>query len=98
MSHKKINFSSQTKLSESFFKNTLTPKEKLNIINKNLPSTIKSFRLRPIDLNRLQKIVQKTNNLAQTRKFNDTDLIKALLTFGETFSPEKLISYIRKSL
>jgi hypothetical protein len=105
MSKSSINFSKKTKLS-NFQKNdenisgesNNNVSESIKIIKSANMVKIKSFRFRGLDLDRLQKIVNKTNDVSTSSQFNDTDIIRALLTMGEELGGGKIISYIRKSI
>lgn len=91
----KIDFNKKTKLDS---RNKI-PSEKLEIIhNKEQVHKNKSFRFRAIDLQRINSILKKTNDVSQTTLFKETDIIRGLLTLGEEITGDKMISYIRKSI
>jgi hypothetical protein len=93
MSQSKINFNQTTKL------NSIDTKpEKMSIIRSGEIAKTKSFRFRPIDKERLNKILLSANESCKTKRFNETDVIRSLLTMGENLSGDKIISYLRKSL
>lgn len=93
MSKSKINFNQNTKLAALD-----TKKSKMSIIRSGENARTKSFRFRPIDLERLNKILNTANSCCDTKRFNETDVIRLLLVIGETLPGEKLISNLRKSI
>jgi hypothetical protein len=100
MAHKKINFQQETKLSRVLKEkeSKAAEKESLKLINSPTVAKPKTFRLRAGDINRLKTLVTKANELAENRRFNDTDIIRALLLLEETLDSKKLLSLIRKSV
>lgn len=93
MSQSKINFNQKTKLSS-----VNTEKERISIIKSAEIARTKSFRFRPMDKERLNKILKTVNEHCNTKRFNETDVIRSLLVMGESLSADKIISFLRKSI
>jgi len=93
MSQNKINFHQKTKLS-SFGEE----KEKMTIIHSGELAKTKSFRFRPTDKERLKKILNTVNEYSNTKRFNETDVIRSLLVMGESLPGKKTVFYLRKSM
>jgi len=99
MSRKKINFNAKIKLSnmaDSLEDAQLT--EKLNIINHTKNTQITSFRLRKVDVERLDEVLRKANEINMSHPFSRTSLVRGLLMLAVDSNPKKLLDYIRKSL
>lgn len=91
----KIDFNKITKLQSTVQNKQF---EDLQILSQSMEHKIKTFRLRSIDVIRLTKAVQKTNDVSQTTKFKEADIIRALLMMVEEMPGEKIINFIRKSI
>ncbi|MBN9343691.1 MAG: hypothetical protein BGO76_01685 [Caedibacter sp. 38-128] len=99
MSRKKINFDAKIKLSnmvDSPHEAQIT--EKLNIINHTKNTQITSFRLRQVDVERLDEVLKKANEINMSHPFTRTSLVRGLLMLAVDSNPKKLLEYIRKSL
>jgi hypothetical protein len=96
MSRKKINFGAKTKLDnldDSGEKNN-----EFNIIKNSVPARPVSFRLREIDLQRINEILKKANELNETNPFNKTSLIRGLIMLGTRSDSKEILEEIRKSI
>ena len=96
MSRKKINFSAKTKLDDIV--KLKEEKSKNNIIKKPVPARPVSFRLREIDLQRLEYTLNKANALNESHDFNRTSLIRGLIMLGSEAEADQILEMIRKSL
>ena len=96
MSRKKINFNAKTKLDS--LDNSSEKKTALNIIKTSGPARPVSFRLREIDLQRLNGILNNANELNETQPFNKTSLIRGLIMLGMKSDSKEILDLIRNSI
>lgn len=103
MSNKIPEFKKNTKLQEQ-----LEQIDKDNQSTKNSPvgfvkkiperSTTMSIRVRKIDTNRINKILEEVNLESMDRSFTRTDVLRALIFFGaEKMDAKKIIHNIKNS-
>lgn len=95
MSKQKLNFEKKIKLSGGF------PRQKessLEIIRKSTAAKTTSFRLRDIDIDRLEKVLQRVNERNITHPINRTTLLKGLIQIATKYSEEAIIKAIKDSL
>lgn len=99
MSRNKINFKSKIKLhqlSETFHETDST--SLLNLISSSSNSKTITLRLRKIDMERLDEILQNVNKVNQSHPFNRNNLFRGLLMLALEIEPQKLSQYIRNSI
>jgi len=70
----------------------------MNIIEQKSISKPRSFRLRSVDIERLDNSLRKVNSENDTVPFNKTDLLRGLIMIAHKSSAKKLLDAIRSSL
>ncbi len=98
MSKHKINFDIKSKLdkvSEHMEKKDEETTKVVNIIPQAIPM---SFRLRPIDAQRMEEVLEKVNQVNQSHPFNRAYLIRGLLMLATQTKPERIMQAIREAL
>ena len=99
MRHNKLNFNQKSKLSKLLDKDKSNQEnESLNIIKQEAKVFPTSFRLRKIDIERLEDSLKKINDINVSHPFNKTFLIRGLIMWANESNPNKLLEFIRKSL
>ncbi|GHT92896.1 hypothetical protein FACS1894122_07320 [Alphaproteobacteria bacterium] len=77
MSHKKLDFSSPSKLSFSGEKDDSS----LGIISNKNSTVIKSFRLRKTDIEKIRNINNRVNEKNEMSLYNDSDIIRGAIYY-----------------
>jgi hypothetical protein len=99
MRRNKLNNNPKSKLSKLLDENELNlDNEPLNIINQESKVFPTSFRLRKIDIERLEDCLKKINDINISHPINKTYLVRGLIMLASEYKPEKMLEYIKKSL
>lgn len=86
-----------TKLAQTPVAPTAEPQnEPLPLKRKRPKTTLKNFRLSPIDVKRLQEITNSVNE-ASDRFISETAVIKGLIYMAEKTNTDKLIKLIKEA-
>jgi len=94
MQRNRIDFSKNSKLKSNA--NSL-PQRSINIIKPKTVAKPRSFRLRDVDIERLESALKRVNYENGTVPFNRTDLIRGLIMIAHQTSTKKLLNSIRNS-
>ena len=97
MQRKKIDFTKRSKLSAVDDQST-SYSAPLEIIPTKSVALTHSFRLRAVDVERLNAALNKANSENNTVIFNRTDLIRGLIMLAQNTSAKQLLDVIRGSI
>jgi hypothetical protein len=93
MSHKKLDLSQRSKLSMS----AQNEMNDIGIISRKNSTTIKSFRLRKTDIDKINGIKNSVNEINERGNYNGSDIIRGALYFLSVQDTETIRENIQKS-